>query len=221
VSDRSAATGAYDVIVVGAGAAGLATAIFARRFNPDLRVLLLDGARNPGAKILVSGGSRCNVTNRSVAEQDFWGGRRTIIRGVLRAFTAADTLAWFADLGVPLHEEPGGKIFPDSNQSRDVLDALLREAAARGAELLAGHRVTAVDRQDGRFVLDTSRGVYTAPSIVVAAGGGRSEQAATAPPTTSCSGWATPSSRRRPRSCRWCWTRARRFIVMCRACPRT
>ena len=65
-----------DVAIVGAGAAGLATAIFTRRLNPRLSVLLLDGAAKPGAKILVSGGSRCNVTNAVVTERDFWGGSR-------------------------------------------------------------------------------------------------------------------------------------------------
>ena len=64
-----------DVLIVGAGAAGLATAIFTRRRNPSLRVLLVDGAKMPGAKILVSGGGRCNVTNRVVTERDYWGDR--------------------------------------------------------------------------------------------------------------------------------------------------
>src|SRR5438034_9844520 len=74
------------VVVVGAGAAGLATAIFARRLNPDRSVLLLDGAKKPGAKILISGGSRCNVTNVVVADGDFWGGKRSSVRRILRAF---------------------------------------------------------------------------------------------------------------------------------------
>ena len=68
-----------DVVIVGAGAAGLATAIFTRRANPSCTVALVDGARKPGAKILVSGGGRCNVTNVSVTERDFWGGRSTIV----------------------------------------------------------------------------------------------------------------------------------------------
>src|SRR5262245_62899922 len=79
------------VIVVGAGAAGLFTAIFTRRFNPQGDVWLVDGVKRPGAKILVSGGSRCNVTNAVVAERDFWGGRRPIMRRVLRAFTEEHT----------------------------------------------------------------------------------------------------------------------------------
>src|SRR5579862_4099909 len=99
-----------DVVVVGAGAAGLATAIFLRTLNPTRTAVLLDGAKKPGAKILVSGGSRCNVTNVSVADADFWGGKRAIVRRVLRAFTVRDTIEFFARIGVPLHEEPGGKL---------------------------------------------------------------------------------------------------------------
>src|ERR1700704_411795 len=94
-----------DIVIVGAGAAGIATAIFIRRANPARSVLLLDGARKPGAKILVSGGARCNVTNRVVSDRDFWGGRGTLIRRVLRAFTADDAVRFFQTLGVPVHEE--------------------------------------------------------------------------------------------------------------------
>ena len=78
-----------DLVVVGGGAAGLATAIFCRRRAPGLRVLCVDGATRVGAKILVSGGSRCNVTNRVVSERDFWGGSPRVVRDVLRAFPAA------------------------------------------------------------------------------------------------------------------------------------
>jgi predicted flavoprotein YhiN len=67
-----------DIVVVGAGAAGLATAIFSRRTAPGRSVAVLDGAPRPGAKILVSGGARCNVTNATVTERDFNGGKATI-----------------------------------------------------------------------------------------------------------------------------------------------
>ena len=160
-----------DVAIVGAGAAGLATAIFTRRLNPSRRVLLLDGAARPGAKILVSGGSRCNVTNASVTERDFFGGKPTIVRRVLRAFPTADTIAWFTALGVPLHEEAHGKLFPDSNRSRDVLDALLREAHAAGVNLLSATRVLQIDRAGEGFRLDTSRGPIEAAAVVMATGG--------------------------------------------------
>jgi len=162
---------AEDIVVVGAGAAGLATAIFTRRLNPSRPVLLLDGAAKPGAKILVSGGSRCNVTNVAVTERDFSGGKSTIVRRVLRGFTVAETIAWFAALGVPLHEEEHGKLFPDSNRSRDVLDALLRESEASGVMLRPATRVADVAPVAGGFRVETSRGPIGAASVVLATGG--------------------------------------------------
>src|SRR5712671_1937409 len=139
-------SGTFDVAIVGAGAAGLATAIFTRRENSSRSVVLIEGARKPGAKILVSGGSRCNVTNTIVTERDFWGGRSTIVRRVLRALPVTDTIDFFTTIGVALHEEPDGKLFPDTNRSRDVLEALLREAGRAGVALLTDRRVVDVQR---------------------------------------------------------------------------
>jgi predicted Rossmann fold flavoprotein len=160
-----------DIVIVGAGAAGLAAAIFTRRLNPSRSVVLADGAARPGAKILVSGGSRCNVTNVSVTERDFSGGKSTIVRRVLRGFPVAETVAWFSELGVSLHEEEHGKLFPDSNRSRDVLDALLREVEASGVVLRAATRVADVQPADGGFRIDTSRGPIEAAAVVLATGG--------------------------------------------------
>ena len=162
---------ACDVAIVGAGAAGLATAILLKRATPLVHVVLLEGATRPGAKILVSGGGRCNVTNTVVHENDFWGGRRTAIRRVLRSMPVRETVAFFRDLGVPLHEEPGGKLFPDSNRARDVLDALLRAADSAGVDLHSATRVLAVGRHDDRFSLETSRGALSATALVLATGG--------------------------------------------------
>ena len=157
--------------IVGAGAAGLATAIFARRFNRSRSVVLLDGARAPGAKILVSGGSRCNVTNTTVSERDFWGGRPSVIRRVLRAFPVGETIAFFREIGVSLHEEAGGKLFPDTNRARDVLAALLRESDAVGAQLASGHRVLDVEPSAEGFRIVTDRGPLQAAAVVLATGG--------------------------------------------------
>ena len=157
--------------IVGAGAAGLATAIFARRFNRLRSVVLLDGARAPGAKILVSGGSRCNVTNTTVSERDFWGGRPSVVRRVLRAFSVDETIAFFREIGVSLHEETGGKLFPDTNRARDVLAALLRENEAVGAQLASGHRVLDVEPSAEGFRIVTDRGPLQAAAVVLATGG--------------------------------------------------
>ena len=161
----------YDTIVIGAGAAGLATAIFAARARPDARVLLLESAQRPGAKILVSGGGRCNVTNAAVSETDFWGGKPSIVRRILRGLPVADTVHFFADLGVALHEEAGGKLFPDTNRARDVVDALLRGVNEAGADLVTSARVHSVARNAGTFLLDTSAGPFRARAVVLATGG--------------------------------------------------
>ena len=161
-----------DVVIVGGGAAGLATAIFCRRHAPQLQVICLDGARHVGAKILVSGGSRCNVTNTVVTERDFWGGPSRVVRGVLRAFPAPRAVAFFAGIGVALHEEEDGKLFPDTNRARTVLDALLGELDRLGVELRCGERVTDVRREAGGFIVATASGQrYDARAVVLATGG--------------------------------------------------
>ena len=95
---------AVDIAVIGAGAAGLAAGIFAgetvRRAEPR-RIVILDGSNTIGAKILVSGGGRCNVTREIVTPTDFFGNRR-IIKNVLASFSIEQTIAWFASLGVDL-----------------------------------------------------------------------------------------------------------------------
>jgi predicted Rossmann fold flavoprotein len=159
------------VVIVGAGAAGLATAIFTRRRNPSRSVLLLDSAARPGAKILVSGGSRCNVTNVAVSERDFNGGNSAVIRRVLKAFPPSEVVEWFASLGVPLHEEAHGKLFPDSNRSRDVLNALLDECRASGVDLRTGSRVEAITPSNEALTVHTARNRIDARTVVMATGG--------------------------------------------------
>jgi len=138
----------FDVLIVGAGAAGLATAIFTARRVPHLRIACLDGARKLGAKILVSGGGRCNITNVRVTPEDFWGGSRNAIRRVLNALTESQTADFFRELGVGLHEEQWGKLFPDSNSAKTVLNALLSEAARLSISILSAHRVVDVRRAE-------------------------------------------------------------------------
>ncbi len=160
-----------DVAIVGAGAAGLATGIFVRRLDDSLRVTVLDGARLPGAKIVISGGGRCNVTNTVVTEADFWGGRRSVIRRVLRGLSVDETVRFFAELGVPLKEEAGGKLFPVSNRSRDVSEALIAELRRRGAALETSHRVTSIARDGAGFRIESAARTLTASRVVLATGG--------------------------------------------------
>jgi predicted Rossmann fold flavoprotein len=152
----------YDIAVVGAGAAGLTAAIFAKRTAPDARVVALDGAPKIGAKILISGGGRCNVTHYAVGAKDFNGNHNAIAR-VLRTFTIEETLRWFAEMGVTLKREETGKLFPTTDRARTVVDALLR--AAGGVEIRTAARVESIAQG---FVIN---GNLTAKRVILATGG--------------------------------------------------
>src|ERR1700752_1190683 len=115
----------WDVVVVGAGAAGLMAAI--RAAERGRRVLLLEKNRKPGVKILMSGGTRCNIThatdNRGIVEA--YGPPGRFLHSALAALSVQDTIKLFEDDGVATKVEATGKIFPVSNRALDVLDALL------------------------------------------------------------------------------------------------
>jgi predicted Rossmann fold flavoprotein len=153
----------YDIAVIGAGAAGLMAAIAAGRTG-RVRVLAVDGAKRIGAKILISGGGRCNVTNEVVRAEDFNGSRNAIAK-VLRTFDVAATIAFFEELGVPLKVEETGKLFPVSNRARDVVDALVTAAEDAGVEIITGMQVESL--QAG-FVIN---GSLHADRVILAAGG--------------------------------------------------
>jgi hypothetical protein len=132
------------VAVVGAGAAGLTAAL--RAAEGGARVTLLNAHPKIGLKILMSGGTRCNVTHREVGPEDFHGGSRAFIARVLRAFTAEQTRAWFESLGVELKLEPTGKYFPATDDAHTVLDALAGAVRAAGVEPRHGARVVRLER---------------------------------------------------------------------------
>src|SRR5262252_3243051 len=133
------------VLVIGAGAAGLTAAI--RAGEAGARVTCLNAHPRVGLKILMSGGTRCNVTHREVTERDFHGGSANVVRRVLREFTSEQTVDWFRNqLGVPLKLEETGKYFPESDDAQTVLDALLAAAARAGVTLRNGARVVRLER---------------------------------------------------------------------------
>ncbi len=167
----SSAEDIVDVAVIGAGAAGLATAIFAARRAPGLSIVALDGAKKLGAKILVSGGGRCNVTNRVVTMADFFGGSRHVVQRILESLPVEQTIEFFNEIGVRLHEEEHGKLFPDSNSAITVLNALIAEAERRGVRLVADHRVAGIQLGADEFSIKTSQGLIAARKVVLATGG--------------------------------------------------
>lgn len=162
---------APDLIVVGAGAAGLMAATAAARATPGGRILLLEGARRVGAKILVSGGGRCNVTNRRVVARDFCGASRKRIDRVLRRFPVEATRDFFSAQGLELVEEDWGKLFPVTGKARSVLDALVAAAGRAGVEIRPGHRVVEVRRHPDGFELQGEFGSLHAPRVALTTGG--------------------------------------------------
>src|SRR6516165_4471681 len=125
----------WDVIVIGAGAAGLMAAIAAA--ERGRRTLLLEKNRKPGVKILMSGGTRCNLThatdNRGIVEA--FGPPGRFLHSALACLSVDDTIAFFEGEGVATKVEETGKVFPVSNKALDVLDALLRRLRRVGADL--------------------------------------------------------------------------------------
>ncbi len=166
-----------ELAVIGAGAAGLMAAICAGRAATGRSIVVLDSARKLGAKILVSGGGRCNVTHDQVDETAFCGSSRPAIRRVLRRFHVPDTIAFFADLGVELSREETGKLFPATGRAGTVLEALLSAARGAGARLSHPCRVEAVLREKQGFLVSGPAqgaarwGALRAKQVILATGG--------------------------------------------------
>jgi predicted Rossmann fold flavoprotein len=167
----------YDIAVIGAGAAGLAASIFAAeaamKGDRLQRIVLLDGAKTIGAKILVSGGGRCNVTHEVVTPTDFFGNRH-IIKNVLAAFSVEQTVKWFASLGVELKCEETGKLFPVTDKARTILTALIDRCCEQGVMIHSDHRVTSIDCLPGLqagFLVHHTHGTLQSGRVILATGG--------------------------------------------------
>jgi predicted Rossmann fold flavoprotein len=164
-----------DICIIGSGAAGLAAAIFAGEVasSPSRTIVVLDGAKTIGAKILVSGGGRCNVTHDEVSPTDFFGNRH-IIKNVLAGFSVERTVEWFASMGVELKREETGKLFPVTDKSRTVLNALVERCHEQGVTIYPDHRVHAIEQVSGPeagFRIHHTHGILLAKKVILATGG--------------------------------------------------
>jgi predicted Rossmann fold flavoprotein len=157
----------FDVIVIGAGAAGLMAAAVAG--SRGRRVLLLDHADEAGKKILISGGGRCNFTNRYTAPDRFFSGNPHFAKSALARYTQDDFAALVGRHGIASHEKTLGQLFCDGS-ARAVVAMLLAECSTAGVDVRLAHRITALGRSD-RFSVDTDHGGFTAEALVLATGG--------------------------------------------------
>ena len=161
-------TGGYDAIVLGAGAAGMMAALTAGRRGR--RVLLVDHATRPGAKILISGGGRCNFTNIHTAPDRYLSANPHFARSALARYTPADFIALIDAHGIAWHEKTLGQLFCDG-PARQVVDMLAGECSVAGVTMALGRPVTAVDHADGLFRVSLDGRDHDAPALVIATGG--------------------------------------------------
>jgi predicted Rossmann fold flavoprotein len=157
----------FDVVIVGAGAAGLMCAMTAG--NRGRRVLLLEHNDQAGAKILISGGGRCNFTNLEIAPERFLSANPHFCKSALSRYTQHDFIAMVERHRIRYHEKTLGQLFCDGS-AREILAMLLAECAAASVDLRTGHNVTGIARAD-RFRIETDKGSFDAPALVLATGG--------------------------------------------------
>ena len=153
----------YDAIIIGAGAAGLYCAAIAGQRGR--RVLLIDHAPNPGAKILISGGGRCNFTNVGAGSDNFLSANPHFAKSALTRHTPADFIALVDRHGIAWHEKTLGQLFCDGS-AKQIVAMLLDECAAGQVDTAFGQAAT-VEHRDGTFHVTAA----TAPRLVLATGG--------------------------------------------------
>ena len=157
----------YDVIILGAGAAGLMCAIEAGKRGR--RVVLLERAERIGKKILISGGGRCNFTNLHTGPDNFLSSNPHFAKSALARYTPADFVSLVQKHDIPYHEKKLGQLFCDKS-AHDITGMLERECCAAGVEIRTSSTVREVDKADA-FVVRTDSDVFHAPCLVVATGG--------------------------------------------------
>lgn len=159
------------VVIIGGGPAGLFCAIQAA--GKDLEVMLVEKNSSCGRKLLITGSGQCNITHDGDIAEFFphYGDHGLFLRPALRQFTNRDLMAFFEERGLPLTVETGGKIFPRTKRSSDVLSLLLSECDSQGVQLACGQTVKKVIRERGGFAVETGMLSCRAGAVVIATGG--------------------------------------------------
>jgi predicted Rossmann fold flavoprotein len=157
-----------DVVIIGAGAAGLMCAIVAGQRGKS--VLVLERGPRIGAKILISGGGRCNFTNLHARPENYLSSNPDFCKSALARYTPADFIALVERHGIRYHEKKLGQLFCD-HSSRDIVEMLQREGSDAGVEIKTGVEVTEVRRQDDAFEIVTAVETFSTRRLVIATGG--------------------------------------------------
>jgi predicted Rossmann fold flavoprotein len=166
--NHNPSSNSYDVVVLGAGAAGLMCASIAGQRGRS--VLLLEQAGQPAEKIRISGGGRCNFTNLHTTPANFLSDNPRFCNSALSGYTQRDFIALVDSYNIAHHEKTRGQLFCDGS-SRQIVDMLLAECRKAHAQLRLGVKISAVSKDEGGFVVATEQGEFRGQSLVVATGG--------------------------------------------------
>ena len=160
-----------DVVIIGAGPAGLFCAIHAAA--DGCRVLMLEKNPNPGAKLLLAGSGQCNITNNGEIREfvTHYGDHGKFLKPALLSFSNRDLVAFFREHGLAMMTEENGKIFPQTRQSADVLAVLLAECGSRGVTIRCSEPVTGISRDTESFTIMTGDTTYKAGTVAITTGG--------------------------------------------------
>lgn len=161
----------FDCVIVGAGAAGLMAAI--ETAKRGRRVLLLEKNSKPGVKILMSGGTRCNLTQNTdtAGILSAFGKEGRFLHSALAAFSNTDLIDYFNQRRVPTKIEPTGKVFPRSDRAKDVLDALVSDAVENNVALNLNEPVHTIESADNSFQVHTQDAIYRVERVLITTGG--------------------------------------------------
>jgi len=157
----------WDVIIIGAGAAGLHCAAHAAQRGKS--VLVLDHAKQAGKKILISGGGRCNFTNMYAGPENFLSSNPHFCKSALSRYTQWDFIGLVGEYGIAYHEKTLGQLFCDDS-AKDIVRMLMSECDRHGAKVQLRTEIVSVDYDDN-YRIETSRGDYSCEKLVVACGG--------------------------------------------------
>lgn len=161
----------YQVLIIGAGPAGLSCALHAA--GEERGVVILEKNPSPGRKLLITGSGQCNITHEGdIADFSMhYGDHGPFLRPALRNFTNRDLTRFFEGHGCPVTTGENGKIFPASKKASDILEVLLKECRLRSVEIRCNEAVTGVRRENGRFKVKSRKSIYSVEKLVIATGG--------------------------------------------------
>lgn len=158
------------IVIIGAGASGMAAALAAAE-NPNNQILLLERQARVGRKLQATGNGRCNLSNVHADQQGYHGQDPDFVKCAIAAFDPKATLDWFASLGLYTVTENSGKVYPYSDQANSVVDVLRLALVKENITLKTGYEVTKIQKTDGGFLITNGEEPITCDKLIIACGG--------------------------------------------------